>query len=53
MKLRKPRPYTPPDNCPVMDQSKVLEPQHMGHAGRPLRFYVPNSGFDSRDGGQS
>lgn len=35
-----------------MDQSKLLELRQMGHAGRPSRLHVPNSGFDSRDRGQ-
>lgn len=37
---------------PVMDQSGLLGATDMGHAGRPCRLHAPNSGFDSRDGGQ-
>ncbi len=36
---------------PVLEQSKLLGAPAMGHAGRPWCFLVPNSGFDSRDGG--
>jgi hypothetical protein len=38
---------------PVLEQSDLVGACTMGHAGRPQRFHVPNSEFDSRDGGQS
>lgn len=38
---------------PVMDQSQLLRQPAMGHAGRPWLVHGPNSGFNSRDGGQA
>lgn len=38
---------------PVVDQSELAGSQQMEHARPPLRSCAPNSGFDSRDGGQS
>jgi hypothetical protein len=35
-----------------MDQSKLAGPQQLPLARPALMFCVPNSGFDSRDGGQ-
>jgi hypothetical protein len=44
---------TCPLTNPVMDQSELEGRPAMGHAGHPWLPLPPNSGFDSRDRGQS